>query len=113
MLYVLMKEQHQYMRDLALAQIALDKEKGVEKFEAYRKEMFPWVEIAKKRDEAMHKQILNDMVKGGPLAVFAPKPQGVKSRLVKRVERVQEPVSKEEKARKDALYKRLGKMIPT
>lgn len=108
---MLRKEQITYSRDLALAQIQIDKDKGLERFQEYRKEMFPWVETAKKRDEDAHKKILAEVVKKGPLVVSKVGTKSVRSRLVQRVDR--KNVSKELLQQQNALYKRLGKTIPT
>lgn len=111
--YVLKKEDIEYSRDLALAQIQIDKETGLERFNEYRKTMFPWVETAKKRDENAHKKMLAEVVKAGPLSITATHHQKFKSRLVTRVERNQTPQQAQETRRQqDALYRRLGKTIP-
>lgn len=109
LLYVLKKEQIEYARDLALAQIQIDKERGLERFNEYRKEMFPWVDTAKKREEDAHKEILEKVVKGGPLVVRAMHQPRLKSRLVQRVEKKASP---EQRRQQDDLYKKLGKTIP-
>ena len=113
LLYVLKKEEIEYARDLALAQIQLDKDKGLERFNEYRKTMFPWVETAKKRDEDFHRKLLADVVKQGPLFVQATHTPKFKSRLVQRIEKDKTPkVTREVLQKQNEIYKRLGKTIP-
>jgi hypothetical protein len=109
LLYVLKREEREYMRDLALAQIQLNKDKGAERFNEFRRLMFPWIETAKKRDEDEHKKILKEVVSRGPLVVRAAGQQRLKSRLVQRVERQDPKVTRDQQ---NALYSRLGKSIP-
>lgn len=113
LLYVLKKEEIEYTRDLALAQVQVDKDKGIERFNEYRKVMFPWIETAKKRDDDAHKKLLADVVKQGPIVVRAVQQQKFRSRLVQRVEKGQTPkATREVLAQQDALYRRLGKTVP-
>lgn len=113
LLYVLKKEEIEYARDLAMAQVQLDKDKGLERFNEYRKVMFPWVETAKKRDDDFHKKLLAEVVKRGPLTVTAVQQKTYRSRLVQRVDRATiEKNAKESLQQQDALYKRLGKIVP-
>jgi len=113
LLYVLKKAEIEYTRDLALAQIQLDKDKGLERFNEYRKTMFPWVETAKKRDDEAHRKILDEAVKRGPLVVRPLHQQKIKSRLVQRVEKHQaSKATKEVLQQQNDLYRRLGKTVP-
>ncbi len=98
------------MRDLALAQIQISKDKGVEFFNAYQKAMFPWVETGKARIEDQHKQILERAVKNGPLSIRPLNMKPMKSRLVQRVEKKQ--ATAEQRRKQDELYKKLGKSVP-
>lgn len=115
LLYVLKREENEYMRDLALAQIQISKSKGAELFNEYRRAMFPWIETAKKRDEDTHKELLKKIVQAGPLAI---RPMGLgkpmRSRLVQRVERPELTPEqlKEKRAKQDELYRKLGKIVP-
>lgn len=97
-----------------MAQIQLDKEKGLERFNEYRKTMFPWVETAKKRDDDMHKQLLERAVKSGPLVITASgkNKNEIKSRMVQRVQRASPADAKAEIRKQNELYKRLGKTVP-
>jgi hypothetical protein len=113
LLYVLKKEEIEYTRDLALAQIQLDKDKGLERFNEYRKNMFPWVETAKKRDDDAHKKLLEEVVKRGPISIRAMHQPKLRSRLVQRVEKHQaSKVTKEVLQQQNDLYRRLGKTVP-
>ncbi len=109
LLYCIKKEEIQYIRDLALAQIQVAKDRGIEFFDDYRKKMFPWIETAKGREKDQHTKLLEQIVKAGPLVV---RPLGMpkaKSRLVERKERSLTP---EQKKSREELYKKLGKSIP-
>lgn len=97
------------MRDLAMAQIQISKDKGTEVFNEYRKTMFPWIDKAKVRDEDMHKKILSEVIKLGPLGVTPINMKPVRSRLVQRVERKASP---DQVRQQNELYKKLGKTIP-
>lgn len=111
LLFIMKKEEIEYMRDLALAQVMVDKEKGIDRFNEYRKTMFPWIETAKRRDEDAHKKLLKEVVQQGPLVVRAVHQPRMRSRLVQRIEQSQVP-TKEVLRKQDDLYKRLGKTIP-
>lgn len=110
LLYCLKKEEIEYTRDLALAQIQLSKEKGAEFFNDYRKAMFPWIDTAKKRDEDSHKKLLEQIVKNGPLSVRPLHMPQAKSRLVHRKEKVK--TTEDKRRDQNELYKKLGKSIP-
>jgi hypothetical protein len=113
LLYALKREEIQYMRDLAVAQIMVSKEKGAEVFDKYTKTMFPWMEVAKNRDDEQHKKILEQIVKAGPLTVVPMQEKKGKSRLVQRRETKSGPLTPEQKKKQNELYKKLGKSIPT
>jgi hypothetical protein len=88
----------------ALAQIEIDKEKGVEAFEEYMKIAFPYLEAAKKRDRKQYLELLQKEIKQGALVV---KPLGTgkaKSRLRTRVVERAHPRTKQEL---DRLYKKM------
>ena len=110
LLYVLKKEEIEYSKELAMAQIQIDKEKGLEQFENYRKKMFPWVDTAKRREKDIHQKVLLDAVKGGPLVIRPMEQPRAKSRLVQRREVSTPPVLN--KKRLDTIYSQLGKVVP-
>jgi hypothetical protein len=111
LLYLLKKEEQEYSRDLALVQVQVDKDKGIERFNEYRKTMFPWIESAQAREKDIHAQILQRMVKEGPLTVRPMPTRGYKSRLVKKVE--EKKLTVEQRRKQDILLKKLGKAIPS
>lgn len=94
-----------------MAQIVIDQKKGLEQFEKYRKKMFPWVETAKAREKDVHRQVLIDAVKQGPLAVRPLHQERARSRLVTRHQAT--PPTEASKKRLNDLYSRLGKVVPT
>jgi hypothetical protein len=101
------------MRDLALAQIQISKDKGVEFFNEYQKAMFPWIETGKGRVEDHHKKMLEQAVKMGPLSIKPVSAKPMKSRLVQQVQKKQTAAEAAAQRRKqDELYKKLGKVIP-
>lgn len=93
-----------------MAQIQIDKEKGLEQFEKYRKKMFPWVDTAKKREKDVHQRVLLDAVKAGPMVVTPIQQPKARSRLVQRREVEKPPVLN--KKRLDGIYSQLGKVVP-
>ena len=112
LLYILKKEEIEYSKELAMAQILIDKEKGLEQFEKYRKKMFPWVDTAKTREKDLHKKILMDAIKQGPLSIQPIQTAKVTSRLVRR-KQAEAPEAPVDKKKLDQLYSRLGKIVPT
>lgn len=110
LLYCLKKEEREYTRDLALVQMQIDKDKGVERFNDYRKTMFPWIDTAQKREKDIHSEALQRMVKEGPLVVTATHQKPFRSRLVKRFEDKQQ-ASPAQRRKQDAVLKKLGKAI--
>ncbi len=85
MLFFLMEEERKYMGELALAQLQLEKEKGVERFEEYRKMVFPWIKVAQDREKEVYRKALERAVRQGPLRVSRQFPPMVRSRNVERV----------------------------
>jgi len=113
MLYVLKKEQVEHGRLRALAQAIINKEKAKEVFDDYMKIAFPWLETQKKRDQSDHVKILLDEVKKGVLGI---KPlwqeSKTKSRLKTRVVEKDEQSAPRSREHMNALYEKLGKVIP-
>jgi len=106
MLYVLKIEEREYMRDLAMAQIAIDKDTGVKKFEDYRKLMFPWIETSKKRQDKDIKDMLERETQRGPMSVRSMGPQTVRSRL-KKVQ-PSKPMTPADRKSQEELFSRLA-----
>jgi hypothetical protein len=86
-LYVLKREQIEHARTRVLAQTLVDKDKGVEAFEQYRKVAFPWAEAhAKAADRKMVERLMNE-VGAGALAVRPLEGAPMRSRLRTKRER--------------------------
>jgi len=90
MMYVLKQQHIDYMRQLAIAQLIADN-KNTEHFDSYKQAMFPWIEVAKKRDSELFRKVLEEEVKRGPMTVRSLATPKVNSRLIKRVERASVP----------------------
>jgi len=63
-----------HARFRALAQIIIEKDKGVEAFEDYMKIAFPSMQNRKKKKEDVMKDVLASWIKGGPISM-TPLPQ--------------------------------------
>jgi len=101
------------MRDLAMAQIQISPDKGVEVFHSYQKAMFPWIDATKGNVENHHKKLLEQAVKMGPLSIKPVGTKPMKSRLVQQRQKKQTAAeAAQQRQKQDALYKRLGKVIP-
>jgi hypothetical protein len=80
-LLLLRKDYIEYARFRALAQIMIDKEKGAEAFEEFRKAAFPWVDTQKKREKDEHIHLLErEVLRGGLRVTPMGGPQNVVSR---------------------------------
>lgn len=111
MLYVLKKEQIEHARLRALAQAIVEKEKGKEVFDEYMKVAFPWLETTKRREKDDHIKVLMEEVKKGSLGIKPLWQERARSRMKHRVvEREEGP--KKSREEMNALYARLGKVIP-
>jgi len=84
MLYVLKLQHIEYLKNLALAQLIVDKD-NTDNFSAFKKAMFPWLEATEKRDKAKHHEALMAEVKRGPFSVRSMAEPRIQSRLIKRV----------------------------
>lgn len=114
MLFVLKKEYIEHARLRALATAILNKEKGGEAFDEYRKEAFPWVETQQKRDKEGHIALLNAEVKKGALGI---KPlweakQRVKSRMRTRIVESEKGREQKDAEQMKNLYTKLGSVVP-
>jgi hypothetical protein len=67
---ILKKDEIDLHRTRALLQSVINKEAGPEAFKELFSAAFPWVKIAKKREESEIIQRLQEEIKRGPLAVF-------------------------------------------
>jgi hypothetical protein len=106
MMLLVKLESIEHARTRALAQIMIDKEKGVEAFEEYMKIAFPYMEAAKKRDRTEFLDRLKKEIGRGPLSVTAiPQPKMRSKMKTRMAERGGRNLS-------DQIYKKIGPSIP-
>jgi hypothetical protein len=105
LVYVMKKEEINFMRDLAMAQVVIDGKSGVKAFEEYRKIVFPWAENAAKVEQDKYKEILNKAVAQGPLRITSVTKPKVSSRLISKA-------SEEDRKVSDSFYNKLKKVNP-
>lgn len=108
LLYVMKLQEIMYTRDLALAQLIVDRT-NTEKFKTYQRSMFPWIETAETRDKMAHLKALMDDIKKGPLTVTPMVEKKAQSRLAKKVSR--QDYDDAARRRQDNVYKKLGSMF--
>ena len=96
------KDEIDYMRDLAHAQLNIDQKEGFKRFLEFQRAMFPWMETAQKREKDSHADALRKEVMRGPLMVAPQAQPDFRRRTVKRVE-------KTDLESEDRIYRRLGK----
>lgn len=104
LLYVMKERNITFLRDLALAQVIVNKKYDV--FEDYQKELFPWLETAKKRERVDHIKKLMEEVRRGPISISAAHVPSVKSRLGNKVRKV--VVDDAVRKQQNDLYKKIG-----
>lgn len=85
LLTILKKEEVEAAKTRAIIQTMLKQDAGPEAWQDFFKLAFPWVAVAKKRDEAETIAALLDEVKRGPLAVYAQQDKTFRSRLKTKV----------------------------
>lgn len=107
-LLMMKQETIEHAKFRALAQITIDKEKGIEAFEEYMKIAFPYLEASKKKERADHVQLLQKEVSRGALTVRAVPQPTMKSRVSSARNSRAKPQSPAEERR---LYKRMGRVI--
>lgn len=114
MLYVLKKEFIEHARLRALATSIINKDKGPEAFDEYRKEAFPWVETQQKRERDETVNRLQEEVKRGVLGIKplweAKQTSKVRSRLKTRVVEAEKPLL-ENKEKMKNIYSKLGSVV--
>lgn len=99
------------MRDLAHAQIAMNPTEGVKRFHEFRKQMFPWSELAKEREHDQFKELLKKEVSKGPIQVL-PMQKAARGKLIsRRPKQIEEApqMSAEEIRQHRKFYQQLGK----
>lgn len=102
------QETIEHARFRALAQLIVDKEKGVTAFEEYMKIAFPYLEATKKQERAPFLKLLQQEVGRGALAVRSVAQPKLSSRIVKAKSSRARPQNAEEERR---LYKKIGRSI--
>lgn len=103
-LLVVKLETIEHARFRALAQIVIDKEKGIEAFEEYMKIAFPYLEATKKKERKDHIQHLQREISRGPISVRPVQSPTYKSR-VQAARARSAPQSRAEERR---IYRRMG-----
>lgn len=103
-LLVVKRETIEHARFRALAQIVIDKEKGIEAFEEYMKIAFPYLEATKKKERRDHIQHLQREVSRGAMTVRPVQAPTFKSRVAAARAR-STPQSRAEERR---VYRRMG-----
>jgi hypothetical protein len=78
---LIMEENIEHAKLRALSQILLDKSKGVEAFEEYMKQAFPYLETQKKRDKGQMLEILRKEIAQGAVGFTPLMPLSAKSKL--------------------------------
>lgn len=106
-LLVMKLETVEHARFRALAQITLNKDKGVEAFEEYMKIAFPYLESVKKHERLKHIEVLKREVERGPIAVHPQQQPQLRSRLAAARTRVRPKTPAEEQQ----LYRKLGRSL--
>lgn len=104
-LVILKKEEIEAAKTRALLQGMLKQEAGPEAWTDFFKLAFPWVHVAKKRDEADIIKRLQEEVKRGPLQITAQHEKSFRSRLKTKVV--------ERRANTDLARRLSSKLTPT
>ena len=117
MLLILKKEQIEYERLRVLAQAMVNKEKGPEVFEEFKKKAFPWIETQKNRDRQSHIKILEEEIKRGVLGVrpLWENNRQIRSRLKTKVidaSEQQEQARRRSTADERKIYSKMGSLVP-
>lgn len=108
----LKKEYIEYARLRALAQSIIDREKGPEAFDDFKKVALPWVETQKQREQAETIKFLQEEIKRGAFTVtphLMPN-AAVRSRLKTKV--VEADSREVDPALRKALSKKIGAIVP-
>lgn len=113
MMYVLKKDLIEHARLRALATSIINKDKGAEAFDEYRKEAFPWAEIQKKRDNEQTIKLLNEEVKRGALGIrpLWEATKKIRSRMKTKVVEAEKPVVERSRQDIDRLFSKVRPVI--
>lgn len=107
-LYLIRQEDIEHARFRALAQIIVDKKKGVETFDDYMKIAFPYMESVKAKEKSEVIEQLKKEISRGAIGITPIVAQKIKSKLKSKVAQRQVPQTREES---NALYKRMGSTL--
>lgn len=118
MLLILKKEQIEFARLRVLAQSIINKEKGPEVYDEFRKAAFPWVETQKNRDKNATIKVLMEEVKRGALGIVPlwENNRQVRSRMKTKI--VDASTLQPEQARRRStseekkIYEKMGSLVP-
>jgi hypothetical protein len=98
----------EHARFRALAQLYVDKDKGVEAFEDYMKTAFPYLDAAKRQDREKFVKMLQQEIARGPISVTPVASPKMRSRLKTKMLR-KRPQTREEA---NKLYRGMGEVVP-
>lgn len=107
-LLMMKQETIEHARFRALAQITIDKNKGIEAFEEYMKIAFPYLEASKKQERSQHIEHLKREVSRGALVVKPVTNPNLKSRVAAAKASRSKPQSPSEE---QSLYKKFGRAL--
>jgi hypothetical protein len=117
MLLILKREQVEFARLRVLAQAMINKDKGPEAFDEFRKMAFPWVETQRGRDREQHIKILQAEVKRGVLGIqpLWENTKQVRSRLRTKVVEASNdnaPRATRSTPAEKRIYQKMGALVP-
>jgi|HubBroStandDraft_1064217.scaffolds.fasta_scaffold140584_2 hypothetical protein len=117
MLLILKKEQIEFARLRVLAQSIINREKGPEVYDEFRKAAFPWVETQKNRDRQAHIKILQDEIKRGVLGIqpLWENNKQIRSRLKTKVvdaSTVPDAARRRSTNEERKIYEKMGALVP-
>jgi hypothetical protein len=106
LLALMMTEHIDHAKFRAMAQVVIDKDKGMEAFDEYMKTAFPYLETQKTRERQQYIDILKNELKHGALAVKPVVPPTLRSRLKEKHQQREKPLTRDQERN---LYTRLDK----
>ncbi len=118
MLLILKKEQVEFARLRVLAQSIVNKDKGPEAYDEFRKMAFPWVETQRNRDRAEHIKLLKEEIKRGVLGITPlwENNRKIRSRLKTKIVDASQATTTDGRERSTAeerrIYSRMGSVVP-
>jgi hypothetical protein len=106
----LQREQMENAQTFALLQTLIDKDKGIQAYEEYKKVRFPWIETSREADKMKQLARLEQEIRKGALSITPMRDERtqVRSRLKAKVIAVDE----KKRAQLDKVYRQMGKVVP-